>query len=489
MKRLSKLGKPGSKPNIFIIVSDALRARNLRLYGYETSTSPNLDRLAREGVVFLDAYATTDQTDPSFTTILSGRYPVTHGILRHGPEVTHEHVSTFVKTGTKLLPELLAKHGYVSFAVDWLDRWHKRGYHVYGTPSALMPRRILGRIGRAKSVVTRLLSAAPSWGAYRSLYRFFSRLGYSNDRLSPSIFDAALNLLRRGVRDGKPVFMLIHVWDTHTPFNYLPAFMVKKFYRGGCGETVEEMAGKIKNPEWRRVVLEYHLRGIRCVDEIEPRYNAAIYHFDAMLGLFIDELRDAGIYEDSIIVVTGDHGENLVRNGVFIGHGGLFQRVLRVPLVITAPSILPEGKRLRGYVQHTDLVPTLLGLAGIDSSGYIVDGVDVEPLIFDSRPVRGQVFAVSSTAPKRYALIEGRYKLVYSPSPRDAADKYGIWYQAPVELYDLERDGDDVHNLAESMPDIVRDMEERLREKLSALHRKRVSLILKSRPRRGGRGR
>ncbi len=463
------------KPNIVIIVSDAMRAQNLQPYGYNLETTPFLNKFSREGVLFENAYATVDQTDPSFTTILSGRYPLVHGITRHGPDVTREHVDIFYATGTRLLQEFLQKQGYTTIAIDWLSRWHKKGFTIYG--SALELKGSLSKIwfSKAVSLTTKILIRASSWRTYKSLYKLFSKIGYCYDKSALCVFDVAWNYIKR-VR--KPFFMLIHLWDTHTPLNDIPLFLVKKFYSGECSETVHEMALRIKNREWRRLVLKYHLKGIKCVDEVEPRYNAAIRHVDTLIKEFIEALKELKIFENTLVIITGDHGDNLIRNNIFIGHGGLFQRVLRIPLVIVGPSI-PSNKRIKTPVQHIDIVPTILDIVGVKPKGYYFDGKSLLELLETGNPLRDYVFAVSSTAPKRYALISDYYKLVYSPSIRDAMDKYGgIWFQDVVELYNLRTDNDDRINLVDDLPDIAKELENRLKQIVNRLVKIRLKLMI-----------
>lgn len=122
-------------PNILFIIIDALRVKNLSCYGYEKEVSPNIDDLATQGILFADVYSCINTTDPSLTTIFSGRYPLSHGILGHGARVTVEEINQFNSFGIQLLPEILKSHGYTTLAVDWLGRWHKRGYDYYSAYS------------------------------------------------------------------------------------------------------------------------------------------------------------------------------------------------------------------------------------------------------------------------------------------------------------------------------------------------------------------
>ena len=117
-------------PNILFILSDALRARNLQCYGYARNVSPNIDTLAKSGVLLSQAFSCATVTDPSLTTIFSGRYQRAHGIMKHGIN-RKEDIEKFNEGGTRLLPEILKSRNYTTLAVDWLGRWHKRGYDCY----------------------------------------------------------------------------------------------------------------------------------------------------------------------------------------------------------------------------------------------------------------------------------------------------------------------------------------------------------------------
>lgn len=119
------------KPNIIFIVSDALRADHLGCYGYHKNTSPNIDKLAREGVLFEKCYPISTNTDPSFTSIFSGKYPASHGIIHHGFKVTPEEEESFYRSDTKMLAEILKSNGYTTIGIDWLGRWHKTGFDYY----------------------------------------------------------------------------------------------------------------------------------------------------------------------------------------------------------------------------------------------------------------------------------------------------------------------------------------------------------------------
>ena len=460
------------RPNIILVVLDSLRSMNLQLYGYHRVTSPNLEYIAKSGTLFKNAYAAADQTDPSFTTILSGRHPLTHGIVRHGFDITSSHIATFEKTGTRLLSELLSSVGYTTAAIDWLSRWHKRGYSVYASASELknvhLPRMFT-------SPILRLLVRSPNMYIYNNLYKIFSMIGYCHDKNSQCIIDVAKKMVKRLKNRGKPYFLLIHIWDTHTPFNDIPAFLVKRFYDGKCSEYVTQMAKRIPNETWRRQVVQYHLKGIKCVDEVEPRYNASIFHADMFIGELMSLLENSK--DETLLVVTADHGDNLVRDGIFIGHGGLFQRVIKVPLIMWGYAI-PEGKVVHEPVQHIDIAPTIADIVGLKAK-YVFDGVSLVPLMEGSSIERNTLVFVSTVARRRYGILTGTHKYIYSPTLEDAKDKFGgIWYKDVEELYDLSRDYDDTDNIANSNHDLVQKMRGLLLHNIDIYIKRRISLII-----------
>src|SRR3989338_1795904 len=132
-------------PNIVFILVDALRASSLGCYGYPRTTSPVMDKLGHHGIVFERAFCTVNATDPSLTTLFSGLYPRSHGIVHHGDQILQKEIDFFSSQEIKLLPEILHDQGYATFGLDWLGRWHRSGYDYYAGFS-------VDRAGRKKTI-------------------------------------------------------------------------------------------------------------------------------------------------------------------------------------------------------------------------------------------------------------------------------------------------------------------------------------------------
>jgi arylsulfatase A-like enzyme len=119
-------------PNIIFILMDGVRVRNLSTYGYEKPTSPNITQIAKEGALFNSAYSCINFTEPSITTILSGKYPSSHGILNHAEQVSKSEMQALNSNSRlRFLQEILRTKRYTTSSMDWLGRWHKRGFDYY----------------------------------------------------------------------------------------------------------------------------------------------------------------------------------------------------------------------------------------------------------------------------------------------------------------------------------------------------------------------
>ena len=458
------------KPNILFIVVDALRAENLSCYGYIKPTSPNIDELAKEGVLFENAYSCTNRTDPSFTSIFSGKYPVSHGIVHHGPDIKREEVQAFNKTRTKLLSEILNLMGYNTMAIDWLGRWHRKGYNYYSEPEEVTP----SLRGKALKYITKL--PYPIYSTIRKTWRLMGF--YHPSHPGESYTNLAIKLLKKNQK--KNFFLLIHYWDAHTPFQ-VPDYYTHKFYKRESDEKVKKMLKRIKDVEWREIVRRYHLMDIKYIDEILARYDGAINFVDHMVGQLINFIKDEGLYDKTLIILTGDHGDDFVRDGIYIDHSGLYEPVIHIPLILAGGGIT-RGKRINGFVQHVDIVPTILDMLGVDIKNTSdFDGNSMLPLIYGrGGKIHSAVYSMDATAKWRFAIRANNYKYIYSPSKEDSVTKYGIGIRDVIELYDLKRDPEETQNIIKEKPEVGKEMESQLLEWINKLEAKKERIMIKN---------
>ncbi len=415
IKPSSYLSTMVGQPNVILVAIDTLRADRLSCYGFPRETSPNIDRLAREGVLFTQAVAPGIPTHPGFTTIFTGMHPLRHGIVCHAG-------SKALDWGVRTLPEVLRELGYVTIAVDNLvatrGLWFVRGfdYYVYTGGITVISRgaKITGEVVTRKAL-------------------------------------EVIELLGEGRLGGRPFFLFIHYWDPHTP--YMPPHPFReKFYRGG-GTRLSEL---LRTTAWGRLLLESEW--IRALIEegrdekeyVDSLYEGEVCYADHCLGRVLEKLEEAGLYDESLIIVTSDHGELLGEKGIYYDHHGLYEPDVRIPLIMRHPE-LGEGVRVDEVVTQEDIAPTILDLLGRGELLRQATGRSLLPLIRGEGEGRGHVILVENTRMTKRAIRAGRWKLVQTL--RD--DPYGR-PAGYVELYDLGRGEEE--NLAESEPELVREL-------------------------------
>lgn len=377
-------------PNILLISIDSLRSDHLGSYGYGRDTSPNLDALARGGARFETALAPSPWTLPSHVTLLTGRHPAAHGVNNPDRKLA-ESIPT--------LAEELHAAGYATAA--FVSGPYLRTAYAYDRGFDLYDQSL----------------AAVSPGK--------SRTGIS----SPQLID---NLLRwigqeKGEAAEKPFFAFLHLWDVHYDFAPPPPWdsHFDPDYTGTRdGAGIEGLAPDLP---------------ARDLEHIVALYDGEIRFTDEELGRLFSALKARGLFENTIIIVTADHGEEFFEHGR-IGHAiTLFDESLRVPLIVHHPRSIDPGMVLDGQVRLMDVAPTVLGLAGLPPgdigmpAGAPIESRDLSPWL------RGDLFA--GRFPELVSFPENRVWGKGRTAVRTAGDKLirenGIDY---FEIFDLDND-------------------------------------------------
>ena len=458
--------KEQKHPNIILIVIDALRARNLGCYGGLPMASPNIDKLAGEGIQFTNCFSCWNTTDQSLTSIFSGRYPRTHGIVHHGDKVTAEDMTTFGKSNTKLLAELLHEKGFQTFAVDWMGRWFKRGFDFYGYERnkniwkkfiyyaftlPLMHLRYMAANISLLRIYSKIRKSSLSsiWKGFKGVWNTF-RFTFELARVQDA--DYVTRFARKVIGDTaeSPFFLFLHYWDTHTPY-HCPKKYVKR-----------DKSRKSK------------------VEKIASKYQGAVSYVDKCLGDLIAALKDHHILEDTLIIVTSDHGESLTEHDMFFDHHGLYEVTTHVPLILFNPRLFSEPKKIQGLIQHIDLVPTLLDYMEIDNENLGYDGTSMMPLIRgDSKDLREFVFFEESYVQRKIGLRNKRHKYIYAPDGIGMCSYCQKVHAGVEELYDLEKDPEEKQNAVSSNRELADQMRAELEKVIQKLEEKRQRLLEK----------
>ena len=394
------------KPNLILISIDCLRADHVGAYGYERNTTPSIDELAGDGVVFETTVSTSSWTLPTHMSMLTGLPPSIHGATGQNK----------LDGSVPYLPELLAQSGYRVdgvTSVDYLSR--EFGFET---------------------------------GFHSHLFLF--------DPGADRLVDAALDLIRRG--DGQPHFLFLHLLDVHWP--YSPPSDFRALF-GGRPPNISGLLDKVLHDKEPSNQEE--------INQVMNLYDGELAYVDQELGRFFDELKAARLYERSLIIVTADHGEAFYEHGYWKHTQTLYEEMVRVPLIVKWPEDSPTGN-VETMVSQIDVFPTVLEAAGETPPGTWamslrrhVDGgprttserTVVAEVTWDALPTRPAMMKIAfrSEQFKYIATLQGPAVKELSPS--------GIRQE---ELYDLTRDPSETKNVSLESEHQLRFFRKKLRD-------------------------
>jgi arylsulfatase A-like enzyme len=375
-----------ARPNVVLLTIDTLRADHLGLHGYHRKTSPRLDALARDAAVFERAYTYWPKTRGSFVALLTGRRDSQTGYSK-----THPVLLGFNPT----LAGVLKQAGYRTAAV--VDNGNLARDHGY----------------------------AEGFEHYRETWQE-ADLETEMDR-TRAITAEAVRTLREAGRD-RPFFLWLHYVNPHAPYEPPPpfdtAFLDEEARGGPALPLVAGFRGGIPQ-RWARP-------GRRTLGFYVAQYDGEIAAVDREVGEVLDALRDSGHAEDTLLVVTSDHGESLGEHDYYFDHGeDLFEPSLRVPLIVRGPGI-PRGRRVEALASLLDVVPTVLDAVKV-SYPPDLSGKSLLPLATATGELeRDRLFARNDRGAS--ATWDARHRLVARPVRGGA--RFGL-YELPAEARDV----------------------------------------------------
>lgn len=336
-----------TRPNVIVIMVDTLRADHMSTYGYPRPTTPFIDGLAAESVVFERARSQAACTFPSVNSLLTSRYAF--DFYRQGagemgiPEIYPS------------LAEVLQATGYRTIAVS------------------------------ASPIVRATGSEENPGGGFGRGFDVFDEFCYWRE--AECVGGRALQLLE-GVRE--PFFLYLHYMDPHGPYAP-PEASTRRF--AGAYEGYDFIAAGNPDPIGDMLYgdgLEFEITD-RDIQHLVDLYDDEILYFDGQLQLLLAPWLESGLLDRSLLVLTSDHGEEFMEHGQ-VGHcRGVWDTLTRVPLIVRFPGI-GEGRRIDTAVQLVDLVPTLLEELGIEAPGLNAEGVSLAEMIRGGLALRRYAF-------------------------------------------------------------------------------------------------
>lgn len=322
-------GTPSSRPfsdyNVLIIVMDALRADHLGAYGYSRPTSPFIDKLAREGILFERAHSNSSYTNESVSALFSGQLASTN---------------------------------------PWGAGWHAR-------PNPDSP--ALAMHFQEAGYATALFSNTAQLnfpGFFRGFDETDCYAKYGHSQLAPRLVERALRFARD--HRARRTFMYLHFLDPHSPYDP-PEDYYRRFTAAPLPKEQRLRMHEDVRPQLPELTASGFGRGETRFEDMVSRYDAEIAFVDAHLRKLFDGLRELGVLDRTLVVFLSDHGEEFLEHG-FVEHAWrLYWESVHIPLIFWAPGVL-EVQRIDTPVSIVDLMPTLLKLNGISPKSSRLDG-------------------------------------------------------------------------------------------------------------------
>ena len=399
-----------TRPNVLMIVMDSLRADHTGLHGYGRRTTPHIDRFARGGAVFANAFSPHIPTTPAFTSLLTGRDCFGTGIvsLRDACDV-----------GAPTLAQVLSAEGYATSCIGFSAPPVAQGFET--------------------------CREYMSWGDWED------RPLRKAERLA----ELALPELRRLADGDRPFFLMLRYLDAHSPYLPPPPFD-RMFYAGDeCDPAHTSMKPALAFEPFRDYFTGWMPPGITDERYVIAQYDGAVAYMDACMGGLLTLADALGPAANTLTVLAADHGESFSEHACYFDHHGLYDNVLRVPLVLRMPGRVPAGLRVPDACLLQDVTPTVLDVLGVDA-GLRFDGRSLLPALRGERRAPAREFYVTEcTWMHKHGWRTPEWKLIHALEP-------DFHFGSEVELYNMIEDPEERTNLAAREPDVVALLERRM---------------------------
>lgn len=399
-------------PNVLLLVWDTVRARSLSLYGYHRATTPNLDKFAQQAVVFDAAVTTAPWTLPAHASLFTGLYPHEHLADRDSP----------LDGKFLTLAEALSARGYrtAGFAANkyWVRRGFglDRGFQWYEDRPGVS-----------------LEAVVQSWGISRDLRkRVTAALGSHRPALRASAEAIEQSFLKWvDQRDDRPFFAFLNLFDAHEP--YLPP---GRFGFKFSATTPRYFWDHLKATPFSPSELQ----------QFRDAYDSCIYYLDYQLGQLLVEMKARGLLENTLLILTSDHGETLGEHrSNLLGHeNNVYYDVLHVPLVVSLPSRFRGGLRQRSPVSLADVPATIMELVDPAGSSKPFPGQSLVPALVGEQGTSAEITRplISQGNPASYHLTLPAWPMSKGPlfSLVEGDNHYIVNAEGNEELFNLKTD-------------------------------------------------
>jgi arylsulfatase A-like enzyme len=428
------------RPNILWIILDTARADALSSYGYARQTTPALDAIAREGVLYENAYSPSGWTLPAHASMFTGTFP-----SRHGATMENLHIRPRLPTVAEVLASrgyrtlAYSNNGYVSRDTDVLRGFrHQRMFDYGRSPKASL------FIGQAKASL------------------------HLGDYGAKETNDVTTRWMSHAARSGEPFFLFINYMDVHRFYGSTPGF----------ARWLTDSATRRKALAVSQSPFDYAGRQGSASDEdyrmLRTLYDGDMSYLDARVGELVQHLRKEGMLDNTLLVITSDHGEEFGEHDFISHHCGLYNTLLHVPLLVRYPDRFPPATRVKRPVQLLDIFPTILDVTRLEWPGR--ETLQGRSLLAGPQASKTRCVLAERAVPvdwlERVAEVfdswerpDLRQRL---KSIQAGGYKY-VWGSAGYHaLYDLGTDPQEKENLFADLPDKAKELDSMLRQRFGA---------------------
>ena len=440
--------RPVGKPvNVLLITLDTTRADRLGPWGFAAAKTPRLDQLAADGTTFLEAFTPIPSTFPSHSSLLTGKYPQSHGV--------HDNAVYLLGPEQQTLPELLQARGYATgafvsaFVLDsqfGLDQ----GFATYDD-SVDLPLMAFD----VKQLPKDLPADRKKWEA---------TIATAYQRRGDATTAKALEWL--GALGVQPFFLWVHYFDAHQPYQPPPPYdrAFDADYRGAMDGDQRKFWQALKKKQ-ATAADKAHM---------EALYHGEIAWQDECVGRLLDGVRRVGRWDETLVVLTADHGEGLGEHRQLFEHNSeIYDEAVHVPLVVRRPDASGRGEKITHLVRTIDVTPTVLDWLGLPPEPAM-QGVTLLPFTAADPATRAAAespgeIVLEALRERQINVVErslvglrgDRFKLIVTLDRAGEAVK--------TELYDLVDDPGEQRDLASAQPERATRLREQLLKRLSDL--------------------
>jgi len=417
--------------NVILFSLDTLRADHLGCYGYPHETSPNIDDLAEDSALFLKAFATSPWTLPSHVSLMTSLNCINHRVYADDQKIDPSLTT---------LAEFLREEAYTSSAVTG-------GGYVSGL-----------------------------YGFSKGFDSYHVRGDIHAPDAAEAASEAAVNFIKRN--QDRNFFLFVHTYQIHNPY-HSPSPYNEMFIREGA---------ELKKADMKKLRFYHENRykpvSGKLLENFIGLYDGGIRYTDeALIKPVLFSLKSLGLYDDTMIILTSDHGEEFYEHKAWVHKHSLYNETIQIPLIIKSFGSAHAGKKAAQIVSLVDVMPTVLEALDADRSGSYMDGRSLYGFLSAEKQDKENGIFISELdealkvhIPKRVALNNGRYKLIINES-FSAEDLAFFLFPPPgipeIEIYDLRNDPQERTNLATKNPELAR----RLLDFWNEIYRQKIDAV------------